>query len=222
MSVLRMSAFLLFLGSLPVRACDLALLLAVDVSGSVDAHEYRVQMDGLATALRDPIVSEALVLSRAQLSLVQWTGASRQAVTIPWTQMDDFEALEDFASRISADPRVWRHYSTAIGEVLSFSVDLFRPFEHCHRKLIDLSGDGLSNEGVSPTGVHARLRDANITVNALAIEESEPELTAYFFENVIVGEGAFVVTAAGFADYPDRIRKKLLREVTLQSADLDE
>jgi Ca-activated chloride channel family protein len=57
-----------------------------------------------------------------------------------------------------------------------------------------------------------------VTVNAIAIEESEPDLTAYFFENVIFGEGAFVVSASGFADYPERIRKKLLREVTQQSA----
>jgi Ca-activated chloride channel family protein len=204
--------------STPVRACDLALLLAVDVSGSVDSDEYRVQMDGLAAALRDPVVSEALVRGESRLSLVQWTGTSRQRVTIPWTTIDGFAALESFAAAVETDPRVWRHYSTAIGEVLSVAVDLFEPVMGCHRRMIDLSGDGASNEGISPTGVHARLRDADIVVNALAIEQSDPGLTAYFFENVIRGEGAFVVTAPGFADYPDRIRKKLLREVTLQSA----
>jgi Ca-activated chloride channel family protein len=221
MSLLRKITAALWVAAVPVQACDLALLLAVDVSGSVDGEEYRVQMDGLATALRDPVISEALVQAQAQLSLVQWTGTSRQSVTIPWTGIDGFAALERFAVAVESDPRVWRHYSTAIGEVLSVAVDLFAPVMHCHRRMIDLSGDGPSNEGISPTGVHARLRDAGIVVNALAIEESEPDLTAYFFENVIRGEGAFVVTAPGFADYPDRIRKKLLREVVLQSAGRD-
>ncbi|WP_299662914.1 DUF1194 domain-containing protein [uncultured Ruegeria sp.] len=199
-------------------ACDLALALAVDVSGSVDSEEYRIQMDGLAAGLRDPVVSEALVRGEARLMLVQWTGSSRQRITIPWTRIDSFAALDGFANQVANDPRVWRNFSTAIGEALETTVASFGDMSMCKRHLIDLSGDGVSNEGVEPAKLHAKLRDSGITVNAIAIEESEPELTAYFFENVIVGEGAFVVSAAGFADYPERIRKKLLREVTQQTA----
>ncbi|AXT27270.1 DUF1194 domain-containing protein [Ruegeria sp. AD91A] len=202
------------------QACDLALALAVDVSGSVDSNEYRIQMDGLAAGLRDPVVSEALVRGQAQLMLVQWTGSSRQQVTIPWTRIDSFSSLDRFADQVAADPRIWRNFSTAIGEALHTTLDAFDAVSDCKRRLIDLSGDGVSNEGVEPTQVHAALRNRGIVVNALAIEESEPDLTAYFFENVIVGEGAFVVSASGFADYPDRIRKKLLREVTQQTAGL--
>lgn len=202
------------------RACDLALALAVDVSGSVDASEFRIQMDGLAAGLRDPIVSEALVRGQAQLMLVQWTGSSRQQVTIPWTRVDSFAALDRFADQVAEDPRIWRNFSTAIGEALHTTLDAFESVSDCKRRLIDLSGDGVSNEGVEPTQVHDALRSRGIVVNALAIEESEPDLTAYFFENVIVGEGAFVVSASGFADYPERIRKKLLREVTQQTAGL--
>lgn len=204
----------------PALACDLALALAVDVSGSVDTSEYRIQMDGLAAGLRDPLVSEALVRGQAQLMLVQWTGASRQRVTIPWTRIDSFDTLERFADQVAADPRVWRNFSTAIGEALEMTLTSFDEVSDCTRHLIDISGDGVSNEGVEPTEVHGVLRTRGVTVNAIAIEESEPDLTAYFFENVIVGEGAFVVSAAGFADYPERIRKKLLREVTQQSAAL--
>ncbi len=201
-------------------ACDLALALAVDVSGSVDSSEYRIQMDGLAAGLRDPIVSEALVRGQARLKLVQWTGSSRQRTTIPWTHIDSFAALDSFASKVAADPRVWRNFSTAIGEALEVTVAGFDQVSDCKRHLIDLSGDGVSNEGVEPSELQGLLKDRGITVNAIAIEESEPDLTAYFFENVIVGEGAFVVSAAGFADYPERIRKKLLREVTQQTAGL--
>lgn len=204
----------------PAWSCDLALALAVDVSGSVDSDEYRTQMDGLAAGLRDPIVSEALVRGQARLMLVQWTGASRQRVTIPWTRIDSFEALDGFASQVTQDPRIWRNFSTAIGEALEMTLASFDAVADCKRLLIDISGDGVSNEGVEPNQIHRLLRARGVTVNAIAIEESEPDLTAYFFENVIVGEGAFVVSADGFADYPERIRKKLLREVTQQSADL--
>ncbi len=204
--------------STPLAACELALALAVDVSGSVDRDEYRIQMDGLAMALRDPVVSEALVLARAELMLVQWTGSTRQKTTIPWTRIDSFAALEDFSDRVAADPRLWRNYSTAVGEALTHTLAAFDQVSDCVRLLIDISGDGPSNEGIAPNTVHQALRDAGVVVNAIAIEASEPELTAYFYENVIVGEGAFVVSAGSFEDYPDRIRKKLLREVTHQTA----
>ncbi|RLK02688.1 DUF1194 domain-containing protein [Ruegeria conchae] len=221
MTMLRALMVSLFLAP-QAFACDLALALAVDVSGSVDSEEYRIQMDGLAAGLRDPIVSEALVRGQARLMLVQWTGSSRQRITIPWTRIDSFATLDDFAERVAADPRVWRNFSTAIGEALEMTVTSFDEVSECKRHLIDLSGDGISNEGIEPSTIHAKLRESGITVNAIAIEESEPDLTAYFFENVIVGEGAFVVSAAGFADYPERIRKKLLREVTQQTAGLSQ
>ncbi len=220
MLLLRSIAACIFLTP-PAMACDLALALAVDVSGSVDSGEYRIQMEGLAAGLRDPVVSEALVRGQARLMLVQWTGASRQKVTIPWTRVDSFETLDAFASQVASDPRVWRNFSTAIGEALEMTLTSFSAVSECKRQLIDISGDGISNEGVEPTEIHSVLRRYGVTVNAIAIEESEPDLTAYFFENVIVGEGAFVVSAAGFEDYPERIRKKLLREVTQQTAGLE-
>ena len=197
-------------------ACELALLLAVDVSGSVDREEYRTQMDGLAAALRNGIVSEALVDQQAMVSLVQWTGSSRQRQTIPWSPMHNFAQTDAFAERIEADPRIWRNYSTAIGEALSFSAEAFSEVPHCRRRVIDVSGDGVSNEGIEPAGQHDLLRRQGIVVNALAIETDQTDLTAYFFENVITGPGAFVVTANGFEDYPRQIQRKLERETTRQ------
>ncbi len=200
----------------PAVACDLALALAVDTSGSVDAREYATQMQGLALALRDGSVADALVRARATVALVQWTGGSRQATTIPWTDASTHAAVAALADRIAGDPRVWRNFSTAIGEALEHTAREFAAVPQCRRRVIDLSGDGLSNEGIAPRRTHAALRAAGITVNALAIEESEADLTAYFWENVITGDGAFVVTAAGFEQYPEKIKQKLLREVTQQ------
>lgn len=173
-------------------------------------------MQGLALALRDGSVAEALVRARAKVTLVQWTGASRQATTIPWSDLSTHAGVEAFAARVASDARIWRNFSTAIGEALEHTAREFTAVPECRRKVIDLSGDGLSNEGIAPRRVHAALRAGGITVNALAIEESEEDLTGYFWENVITGDGAFVVTATGFDQYPERIKQKLLREVTRQ------
>lgn len=198
------------------RACDLALALAVDVSGSVDPYEYQVQMQGLAEALRDSSVGEALVRAEAAVILIQWTGSSRQEVTLPWVQIRTFEDVQALATRVADAPRAWRNFSTAIGEALRFTLTQFDDAPDCKRRVIDVSGDGPSNEGTEPRAIHLALRAAGITVNGLAIEESASDLTAYFWENLIVGDGAFVVTANHFADYPERIRLKLLRETTKQ------
>ena len=199
-------------------ACDLALVLAVDVSGSVSREEYRIQMDGLGAALRDGIVSEALVKAKAQVSLIQWTGESRQTTSIQWQQIETFDDIEALATRVETEPRVWRNYSTAIGQALEYSMNAFFQVQTCRHKVIDVSGDGVSNEGIPPASLHADLLAADITVNALVIETDDTDLTGYFWENVIVGGGAFVVTANGFEDYPDKIRRKLVRETSKQLA----
>lgn len=210
------TALVLLLATSPARACDLALLLAVDVSGSVDAKEYRIQMDGLAHALRDGIVADALIQQQAQVALVQWTGASRQSQTIPWTPINTYQDVLVLAERVEGDARIWRNFSTAIGEALVVSRTAFESVNHCVRKVIDVSGDGVSNEGIEPATQRSLLNAANITVNAIAIETDQTDLTAYFFENLITGPGAFVMTARGFEDYPEQIKRKLQRETTKQ------
>ncbi|MEO1283393.1 MAG: DUF1194 domain-containing protein, partial [Pseudomonadota bacterium] len=206
-------ASLLF-AAVPARACDIALVLAVDVSGSVDNTEFRIQMDGLAEGLRDPSVSEALVVGEAAIMVLQWTGTTRQAISIPWTQVRSFEEVDALASRIETVNRKWRNYSTAIGEAMEFSQAQFADAPACDRQVIDISGDGSSNEGVEPKDAAVELLAAGTTVNALVIEGAEPMLTEYFWENVILGPGAFVITANSFDEYPMRMRMKLLREVS--------
>lgn len=212
---MRTLALLFLLLAKPAAACDLALLFAVDVSGSVDPDEYRIQMEGLAHALRDDQVAEALVSGNAALSLVQWTGTSRQKITIPWVEVGSYPALEAFAATVAVDPRTWRNFSTAIGEGLRLSLAAFDTAPDCARRIIDISGDGVSNEGAEPSQLRPLATQKSVTINALVIEDATAgDLTGYYYENVITGPGAFVMTADGYADYPDRIRQKLLREVT--------
>lgn len=206
--------------SAPAQACQLALVLAVDVSGSVDTREYEIQRSGLAEALRDGIVIEALTGQEAMVTLIQWTGSSRQRQTLPWTQMLSDGDVLAFAEAVEGDARIWRNYSTAIGEALVAAERALATVPQCRRKVIDVSGDGASNEGVEPHARKPWLSDAGITVNALAIETDQTDLTAWFFENLIHGEGAFVITAEGFEDYPEKIKRKLQRETTRQLSGL--
>lgn len=198
------------------NACDLALVLAVDISGSVDTQEFNIQMQGLANGLRDGVIAEALVNAKAAIILVQWTGSTRQSVSVPWVQVRSFDDIERLADQIEGTERRWRNYSTAIGEALEFSLELLQGAPVCKRRVIDVSGDGVSNEGIEPVDVAPGLRRANVTVNALVIEGDGDDLSAYFWENVIGGEGAFVVTANGFGEYAEKMRLKLRREITKQ------
>lgn len=205
-----------------VRACDLALLLAVDVSGSVDATEYDIQMNGLAAGLRDGIVVEALIKAEAAVAVMQWTGADRQVMSVPWMWVRNGAEAAALAAAVDAAPRGWRRYSTAIGDALTRAAHEFETGPDCRRMVLDVSGDGPSNEGSAPEGARKRLGDMGATVNGLVIETNEEDLTAYYWENVITGPGAFVVTALGFEEYPRRIRQKLVREVALQLSEVRE
>lgn len=214
-------AFIGLLATTPAaHACEVALVLAVDVSGSVDPDEFAIQMQGLAAAIQDPTVSEALVNARAQVMLLQWTGSSRQVVSIPWTEVSDFVAVDKLAVEIANTPRRWRNYSTAIGDALALAIVAFDAPQAatCKRHVIDVSGDGPSNEGQPPEQMRAVAAARGITINALAVEANEDGLTEYFRDHVITGTGSFALRAADFRDYPARIRTKLLREVTKQIA----
>jgi Ca-activated chloride channel family protein len=209
-----------FVLSTPLKACEVALALTVDISGSVDREEYALQMNGLAGALRDPTVSEALVSRKAKLMLVQWTGTSRQIISVPWRQISDYDDVEAMADAVEKAPRAWRNFSTAIGDALTFTSAQFEKVTECKRKVIDVSGDGYSNEGVEPLGLRNLLAEDGFTINGLAIEGSADDLTSYYRDHVIAGNGSFVMTANTFDEYPKRIKQKLFREVTNQVASL--
>lgn len=194
-------------------ACSVALALTVDVSGSINEQEYRLQMDGLAKALRDTTVVDSLVSSEAALMLVQWSGASRQEVSVSWKRMYAREDVEDFAAAVSTAPRTWAQFSTGIGNAMLFTAAQFGEVVDCEHKVIDVSGDGYSNEGESPKDVSRVLVEKGFQINGLAIEGNDFELTEYYRHNVIGGAGAFVFTAETYTDYPRTIWRKLLSEL---------
>lgn len=196
----------------PAAGCELALLLAVDVSGSVDAREYAVQMQGLAEGLRDGVVTEALVKGAAAVALMQWTGSSRQDLSIGWTRIERPEDVEALAARIAVLPRIWTEYSTAIGQAMTFGMGVFDRAPACRRRVMDISSDGRSNEGTEPAEIRPAMDSLAIVVNALVIRGDDAELPDYFAGNVMTGANAFVVTAESYDEYPERMRRKLRRE----------
>lgn len=196
----------------PVAGCELALLLAVDVSGSVDAREYAVQMQGLAEGLRDGVVTEALARGGGAVALMQWTGSSRQDLSIGWTRIATPEDVTALADRIAVLPRVWTEFSTAIGQAMTFGMGVFDQAPACRRRVMDISSDGRNNEGTEPAAVRAEMDSLAIIVNALVIRGEDEDLPTYFAQNVMTGANAFVVTAESYEDYPERMRRKLRRE----------
>ena len=197
------------------QACKLALVLAIDISGSVDTQEYRIQMDGLAAALNDPTVQDALIDSKARIAVLHWTGASRQVLISDWRQIDGRADVVEISRIVAEAPREYRHFSTAIGDALIVAADLLGDVGGaCERKVVDVSGDGPSNEGADVSVVRDSLVRGGVQINGLAIETTDETLTDYYRKKVIGGPGSFVLTAKNFEDYPRAIRRKLLREIT--------
>lgn len=198
-------------------ACRQALALGLDVSGSVDAQEYRLQMDGLAAALTDPEVIEAFLQmpdAPVALAVYDWSGALAQRVVQDWVVVSSAADLVQAAARLRGTARVEGDPSTAIGAAKAFGARLLAQQAGCWRRVLDLSGDGESNTGPRP----GEVRPDGVTINGLVIGESADAdgigaLAAYFGAYVIQGPDAFVETALGFDDYEAAMVRKLKREL---------
>ena len=197
----------------PASACRTALLLAVDVSSSIDAAEYNFQVGGLADALLEPQIADVLLRDQVALAVVQWSGAAEQELAISWRRMLSAEEITDFARRVRAMPRLWSKSSTATGDALKFSVQQFGAVSDCRRKVIDVSGDGAQNTGTDTATESRRAEAAGVEINGLAIDEMGLSITEYY-RRFLITRGGFVETARGYLSYPDAIRRKLLRELT--------
>ncbi|MEM9048980.1 MAG: DUF1194 domain-containing protein [Pseudomonadota bacterium] len=212
-------AALLALGVLaagPVRACSLALVLALDISSSVNAHEYRLQIGGLAAALRDPEIRAAVLATAPVFATVfEWSGHAQQSDVLPWTRLSAPADIDALAARLDAHIRPYDSFATAIGEALAYGLDRFDALPvGCARRVIDISGDGVTNEGRLAIALHPQAAQRGVTVNALVIKGANPDPEAHYRYNVITGPGAFLMVARnGFEDYPALIKGKLLREI---------
>lgn len=212
--MLRLIALALLLAA-PARACDTALLLAIDISGSIDAGEYALQVEGLAAALEDPEVADVLLRGQVALAVVHWSGVGRQALALPWQRMLTAQAVNRFAVAARALPRSFTASDTAVGEAIAFSAAQFAAVPDCRRRVIDISGDGPENAGFTVGRARQAAEALGIEINAIAIEDMGPSSPiSAFYARWAITKGGFVMTARGLQDYPRAIREKLLRELT--------
>jgi hypothetical protein len=199
---------------------DAQIVLAVDVSASVDAGETRVQRHGYAGALRHPDVLRAITAGRhgrIALAYVEWAGRVLSVSLIGWSVIDGPGAAEAFATEVEALPDR-AALGTSISRAIDFAAELIvESGVEATRRIIDVSGDGPNNAGPPVTEARNRAVAAGITVNGLPVllrPEPGPGLDRYFTECVVGGDGAFVLAARAEEELTLAIRRKLVLEIS--------
>ena len=197
------------------RQVGLELVLLVDVSASVSREEYRLQVLGLATAFRSPAILEAVQEAGGiAVCIIQWAQKNLQHLSVDWRHLENEGDVLKFAIEVASMQRPAPSGQTAIGEALKFAkreLNMNR-FDGL-RRVIDLSGDGRSNDGEYLPGPRREVLESGITINGLAILNEMPDLGEYFQEKLIGGPDSFVMTANDYADFARAIQEKLDREI---------
>jgi hypothetical protein len=199
--------------------CRLALVLAIDVSSSVDQGEYALQSGGLASALISPDVVRAFLASPRPVALAvfEWSGRYNQVMVQNWVMIRSRAHLLYVAEKVARFERSYDEFPTAMGYALGHAAGLLERAPDCDAKTIDISGDGVTNEGFQPRDAYNAFDFDGVTVNGLAINgadmEGETDLIPYYQTEVLHGAGAFLQVAQGFADFERAMARKLEREV---------
>ncbi|MDR3532303.1 MAG: DUF1194 domain-containing protein [Rhodopila sp.] len=192
---------------------ELAMVLAVDGSASVTYDEFGLIAGGMAAALRDPTVAAGLT-GNSVLALLLWSGAGQQDIITGWTRIATAADLQAFADSVDNMPRTVKAGATAIGEALLSALTLLAQVPAVpKRNIVNVIGDGRSNDGIAPGPVRDRMVAADITINGLCILHEEPDLLTSYTEEVIGGPGAFAVTCRDYPDFTEAMRQKLTREI---------
>ncbi|WP_300540992.1 DUF1194 domain-containing protein [Maricaulis sp.] len=204
---------------------DLELVLAVDVSSSIDEVEARRQREGHVAALADPDVIAAIQsggYGRIAVMYLEWADADFQRVVAPWTVIETQADARAFAAALAIAPFVSGR-RTAIGAAIDNAVSLIdtNRFDGV-RQVVDLSGDGPQNAGPSLAAARSRAESRLITVNGLPIDNSRQhpfrpsvsiDVSAYFENQVIAGPGAFISPTNLHDDFVDALKRKLIIEI---------
>lgn len=221
-------SFLLGLGAISPQAAaaqegggavDLALVLALDTSSSVDWGEFDLEARGLALALKDPEVLAAIAAGpnhAIAICILQWAsgGEGNQQLAIGWRRIDGQAAAEALSEEVLEMPRLIDAGGTSINGALTFAGAQFQSLPWpASRHTIDVSGDGRSNDGRDVEGPREALVASGVSINGLAIVNEEPDLESYYREAVIGGPSAFVIVANDYKAYKDAMQRKLALEI---------
>ena len=202
---------------------DLSLVLAVDVSGSIEPEEQELQRQGFVEAFRSAAVHRAIregMLGRIAVVYVEWSGKATQNVVVPWVVIESAHDATEFAERLARSPMRRLSY-TSISGAIDFSLRLLRENRtQALRQVIDISGDGANNDGRPVTQARNEAVSGGITINGLPImlkrassSWDTENLDAYFRDCVIGGPGAFIVPVRERDHFAAAIRRKLIREI---------
>lgn len=197
-------------------ACRLALVLALDVSSSVDPGEYDLQRLGLAAALDAPDVRAAILQGApgaVALSVFEWSGYGQQNLQLDWTVLDSPAAIDTAVSALADMQRSHDDFPTSMGPALAYGAQLLQNGPTCTRRVIDVSGDGVNNYRYGPAEAYRHFPFSDVTVNGLVILGDQPDVRAYYASEVLYGPGAFLITANGFEDFEAAMTRKLYREI---------
>jgi hypothetical protein len=230
---------LIFAIALPAAAraadqVDLLLVLAADVSRSVDAAKFQLQREGYAAAISDPRVLEAVRSGRngrIGLTFVEWSGLGSQRVVIDWTMIAGAEEAKGFGDRLIEAPRSFADRTSISGAIEFAMGQLARaPFES-PRRTIDVSGDGTNNSGRDVILARDEALAQGVTINGLVILSETPlawnpdhtnppgGLEKYYRDHVVGGPGGFVLAAQDFNAFGQAIVKKMIAEVAQGAAE---
>jgi hypothetical protein len=223
-------AFALSLGVARAESVDVALVLAADVSRSIDEGEFKLQREGYAAGIMSPRVLTAIQAGTHRaiaVCFVEWAGPDEQNVVVKWTVIRDAETAADFAATLNTAPRSFSG-RTSISAAIDFAMVLFaQSGVQAERRIIDVSGDGTNNAGRPITDARDEAIAKGVTINGLAIINQRPEgyffahtqppggLPAWYKNNVIGGPGAFLQVVQDFSTFGDAITNKLLTEIAL-------
>jgi len=207
---------------------DLLLVLAADVSRSVDSQKFQLQREGYAAALADRRVLDAISSGRHRrvgVLFLEWSGLGNQKVVIDWTLIDGAEAAQTFGDRLLESPRSFADRTSISGAIDAAVVQLARAPFMADRQTIDISGDGTNNAGRDIGQARDEALELGITINGLVIlsevplpwnpEHTNPPggLAKYYRDNVIGGPGSFVLEAKDFNSFGQAIIKKMIAEI---------
>ncbi|HEY7229898.1 MAG TPA: DUF1194 domain-containing protein [Pseudolabrys sp.] len=210
------------------EAVDLLLVLAADVSRSVDSRKFQLQREGYAAAMADPRVIDAVRSGRngrIAVLFLEWSGFGNQKVVIDWMMIDGPKSAQTFGDRLLESPRSFADRTSISGGIDAAVAELARAPFSADRRTIDVSGDGTNNAGRDVTHARDEAIALGITINGLTIlsetplpwnpEHTNPAggLTKYYRDNVTGGPGNFVVEANDFTSFGQAIIKKMIAEI---------
>jgi hypothetical protein len=196
---------------------DLQLVLAVDASGSVNQSRFELQKQGYVQAFRNPQVLNAIRSGQTgaiAVTMFQWTGPRLHVDVMPWMVIKDEASASAAADALSAAPRGLFGGGTSLSGAIDYGLKRFsQDGIVAARHVIDISGDGSNNSGRAPAAARDEAVAKGVTINGLPILSVEYGLDDYYRDNVIGGEGAFLVVARNFESFGGAILKKLIAEI---------